>query len=102
MSPRSASGSKGDYPSPALVDRGSVPGRYVRLTFDGAERLSITPPDLSDDLRTYLTEQLSNEKKPTDGQAYRKNRQHCLNPLAAARWWACLTENKQQELRRLL
>jgi hypothetical protein len=49
-----------------------------------------------------LTEQLSNEKKPTDGEAYRKIRQHCLNPLAAARWWACLTENKQQELRRLL
>jgi len=49
-----------------------------------------------------LTEELSNEKKPTDGEAYRKIRQHCLNPLAAARWWACLTENKQQELRRLL
>ena len=49
-----------------------------------------------------MTEQLSNEKKPTDGEAYREIRQHCLNPLAAARWWACLTENKQQELRRPL
>ncbi len=57
---------------------------------------------MSDDLRTYLIEQLSNEKKPTDDEAYRKIRQHCLNPLATTRWWACLTKNKQQELRRLL
>ncbi len=60
------------------------------------------PPDINDDLRTFLTEQLSNEKKPTDGEIYRKIRQHCLKPLAAARWWACLTENKRQEMKRLL
>lgn len=57
---------------------------------------------MNDDLRTLLAEQLSNEKIPPDGEIYRKIRQHCLKPLAAARWWACLTENKQYELKRLL
>ncbi len=57
---------------------------------------------MNDDLRTLLTEQLSNEKISPDGKIYRKIRQHCLKPLAAARWWACLTENKQYEIKRLL
>ena len=28
--------------------------------------------------------------------------QHCLKPLAAAPWWACLTKNKRYEIKRLL
>ena len=31
-----------------------------------------------------------------------KIRQHCLKPLVAARWWACLTKNKRYEIKRLL
>lgn len=87
MSPRSVSGSsgEGDDPSLALVDRESVPGQYDRLIRDWAEHLSLTPLDVSDDLRIYLIEQLSNEKKPIDDEAYRKIRQHCLNSLAATR-----------------
>lgn len=86
----------------ALMNRESVSDWYDRLILDWAEHLSLIPSDLSDDLRIYLIKQLLNEKKPVDDEAYRKIRQHCLNSLAATRWWACLTKNKQQKLRRLL
>ena len=56
----------------------------------------------SDDLRISLTEQLSNERIPSDGEIHRKIRQHCLKSLAAARWWAYLTKNKRYEMKRLL
>ena len=45
---------------------------------------------------------MSNERTPSDGEIYSKIRQHFLRPLAAARWWGRLTENKRYELKRLL
>jgi hypothetical protein len=49
-----------------------------------------------------LTDEFSSEKKPSDGEIYLKIRQYSSKPFAAASWWACLTENKKKELKRLL
>lgn len=58
--------------------------------------------DLSDELRISLIEQLFNERAPSDGETYRKIRQHGLKSLAAARWWARVIKNKRYEMKRLL
>ena len=49
-----------------------------------------------------MREEIANDQRPTDGEIYRKIRQHSQNPRAAARYWACLSQNKQLELKRLL
>jgi hypothetical protein len=52
-------------------------------------------PDLSDDLKTTLIEEYSCEKKPDDGEIYRKIREYQGyggggNPYFESRWWALL------------
>ena len=84
-----------------LINHEFIFDRYDRLILNWVKYLLLIFSNLSDDLRIYLIEQLFNEKKFID-EAYRKIRQHCLNSLAATRWWAFLTKNKQQKLRRLL
>ncbi len=80
----------------------SVSDWYDELILDWAERFSLMSSDINDDLRIFLIEQLSNEKKSIDGEIYRKIRQDCLKSLATTRWWACLTKNKRQKMKRLL
>ena len=57
---------------------------------------------MSTELKTLLIEEIAHEKRPTDGEVYRKVREHQGNSFAEARWWSCLSANKQNELKRLL
>lgn len=62
------------------------------------------PPDISEALRQSFREAFSNEGHPSDGHIYRQIRLYDLqgNANAAGQWWARLSPNKRQDLKRLL
>uniref|UniRef100_A0A093VIQ3 Uncharacterized protein n=1 Tax=Talaromyces marneffei PM1 TaxID=1077442 RepID=A0A093VIQ3_TALMA len=59
--------------------------------------------DISDELRTELAEEYSNENAPSDGEIYRKIRQYQYEASARfeKRWWDRLSPTKMKRLRQL-
>ena len=104
MSPRSMSSSseKKNILFSTLMNRDFIFNRYHRLICNWTKYSSFTSLNLSNDLRIYLIEQLFNEKNFIDDETYCKIRQLYFNSFTRTRWWACLTKNKQQKLKKLL
>ena len=63
----------------------------------------LTKPDISHKLKTWLTEEYSNEKKPGAGDIYRKVRQYHFerNPSFETRWKTWLSDHEVKNLKRL-
>jgi hypothetical protein len=59
--------------------------------------------DISPELRTALIEEYANERKPSDGEIYRKISQYKQehNAHFQNRWWARLSSNKARRLKQL-
>ncbi|PGG96174.1 hypothetical protein AJ79_09706 [Helicocarpus griseus UAMH5409] len=59
--------------------------------------------DVGDNLRTALIEEYANQKKPTDGEVYRKIRQYEgeQNEPFRQRWVACLSKSNRERLDQL-
>lgn len=84
----------------------------VDLYLNGKRKLSYHPdfispavlPDVSETLKQSFREAFSNEGHPSDGQIYRQIRLRSLhgNADAEGQWWARLSQNKRQDLKRLL
>ena len=63
--------------------------------------------DINHELKTTMIEEYSCEKKPDDGEIYRKIRQYQLsgNAYFEERWWArlaAISNRKKQNLKRIL
>ncbi|KAF7133642.1 hypothetical protein CNMCM5793_004950 [Aspergillus hiratsukae] len=89
------------YQGTAKIDLNEIslhPSVDRKVDQKNVERLYI-----SHDLRNALVDEYANEKRPTDGEVYRKIRQyqHESNALFQNRWWSRLSPNKAKRLRQL-
>jgi hypothetical protein len=73
-----------------------IPGRSHRL-------ILTVPKDIDRELRAALVEEYSNQKKPTDGEVYRKIRQYEGegNEAFRERWFVRLSPSNQERLDQL-
>lgn len=76
-----------------------------RISFPRSELFSpAVVPDSSDAFKKSFLEAFSNEGRPSDGHIHRQIRLYSLqgNADAEGQWWARLSKNKRQDLKRLL
>jgi len=84
------------------VDGRSLLRRHVKIIFSVSIALTIKV-DIGNELRTSLVEEYANQKKPTDGEIYRKIRQYEGegNEAFRERWFVRLSPSNQDRLDQL-
>lgn len=86
------------------MDGRSLLGRYDSIGFISSVSIGLTINiDIGEELRTSLLEEYSNQKKPTDGEIYRKIRQYEGedNEAFRERWFVRLSPSNQDRLDQL-
>lgn len=83
------------------MDGRSLLRRYVEN--DSTVSVLTINQDIGEELRTFLVEEYANQKKPTDGDIYRKIRQYEgeYDEAFRERWFVRLSQSNQERLDQL-